>query len=119
MTDVTCAHPNCYQEVHAGKLVCPRHWGALTDELREELKNVGDSISRDEMVSVLEDYFSERLIGDHEVARCRKCGADIVFFISRAGRPYPVDASGVDADDEGFKRGKHTFHSESCKGERS
>lgn len=58
----------------------------------------------------LAEYFRDRDIGDLEVAVCRFCDEDIVWFVNRNGKPYCVDANGVEPGDEKYVEGRHSFH---------
>lgn len=113
----TCAHPLC--TARQKQRFCGRHYAALSDELRRELRFARSSIERDAVVEAAIGWFeSERMIGEHEISRCRgqDCGADIVW-LRRTDNPdkrIPVNADEVSAEDGYFDPQKHKPHRASC-----
>lgn len=118
---INCWHPLCDKSVPPWGHVCKKHWGALNDELRNALKRLNrHGQDTEEIRSLVEDYFAERVLGDHEITTCRgsDCGAEIIWMqgFRRDGSSYrvPVNAETVSADDVDFERNRHTPHWKTC-----
>ena len=62
------------------------------------------------------EYFASRLIGDHEIVSCRgkDCDADIVWLVTKAGKPIAVNVDNVQTDDDQFRYGHHIAHFATC-----
>lgn len=116
----TCLHPHCAFEVKRGRFCCGRHWFTLPAELQQKLTRAKEV----EVLGALKieaiEYFRSRMIGNHEIVRCRgeDCGTDIVWMLTRRGRNIPVDRAGVSADDDLYDAKKHSPHWASCPNER-
>ena len=118
---INCWHPTCDKPVSRGKHVCGKHWALLSDELRSELRRLNQAgDGGDQVRAAIEDYFAERMVGEHEITRCRgaQCGADIIWMqgFRRDGSVYrvPVDARSVTEDDIDFDRSRHSPHWQTC-----
>jgi len=117
-TEDTCLHPNCAAIVKRSRLVCNRHYAALTDELRDMVREARPSSPTwfEAVTNALLDYFQDRMIGELEISRCRgkDCGADIVWLVTRAGKNVAVNRDGVERGDDQFRYGKHVAHVTTC-----
>lgn len=120
MSQATCIHPNCTVVIAPGRYACKRHFFALDDDIKNRMRQARDVSTRGALRAEAIDFFESRMIGDHEIGYCRSktCRADIVWLVDvkRDGSEFnvPVDASTVDADDDGLDRQKHTVHWETC-----
>lgn len=94
------------------KHCCGRHYSQLPDHLREELSR--SAVVAPTLEGEIVQFFEERLIGDHEIARCKFCGEDIVFLVTKRGHPLPVNAGDVEPEDSQFIFNKHARHKDSC-----
>lgn len=48
------------------------------------------------------------------IAKCRSCGAEIVWLRTKSGNNMPVDAETVDHNDYMFDPAKHRSHFATC-----
>lgn len=110
-----CVHPNCNAHLQRGRLVCGRHWFALSDELRAQCKKVSPAAPQALLIEI-ELFFRSRMIGGHEIVTCRgsTCDADVVWLPnSRRGKTC-VEASSVTPEDQHVDHIKHTAHLPLC-----
>ncbi len=49
-----------------------------------------------------------------KVEKCRRCGAEIVFLLTKKGKSMPVVASSVSEGDELYDHAKHKSHFADC-----
>lgn len=117
MSTITCSHPECGTRLtRQNTILCGPHHSHLSKSLKQEMKFAVSQggVSLEDFQAELQTYFSDRQIGDLEIACCRYCDEDIVWFVSGRGKPYPVNAENVEEGDEKFVSGRHVFHSTTC-----
>jgi len=100
------------------RVCCRRHWFALPEHLRLQINKASrndPSVLGALKVEAIQ-YFESRLIGDHEIVKCRgkDCHADIVWLVTKYGKPIAVDADKVEPDDDQLRYGHHIVHFATC-----
>lgn len=52
---------------------------------------------------------------ERRIKRCTTCRAQIIWFVTEAGRNMPVDADTVEAEDDEYEPPRHVSHFATCK----
>lgn len=55
-----------------------------------------------------------RTIAGRQIKRCSSCNALIIWFMTAAGRPIPIDATSVRPEDLNLDLTKHVTHFRTC-----
>lgn len=113
----TCLHPSCKTKMRYMQLCCGRHYHSIREDLLQRYKAAATPETRGAIAVEILDWFKTRMIGEHEVVRCRNkaCNADIVWLTTKRGKKMPVDAGSVQPVDELFNPEFHRSHFSTCR----